>query len=193
MFIEGKISREQFYNELEDSKKVEYINGNAIRHLPETKVIHDANCCLLILLDTFVQKHKPSFVGYEKIMTTFTRNDYEPDLVFFGNEKASQFKPDQTLFPVPDFVVEVLSKSTEKYDRGIKFDDYETHGVKEYWIVDTKNEAIEQYVLIDGKYELILKSNNGQIKSEVVFGFEIPIEAVFNRKINYEPLIQLMA
>ncbi len=125
-------------------------------------------------------------------MTTFTRNDYEPDLVFFGDEKASLFKPEQTLFPIPDFVVEVLSKSTEKYDRGIKFDDYETHGVKEYWIVDSKNEILEQYILVNERYELLLKSTNGFVKSQTIAGFEIPIQYIFDRKINYDALSTLM-
>ena len=75
-----------------------------------------------------------------------------------------------------------LSKSTTKYDRGIKFDDYETHEVQEYWIIDPKNQVVEQYLLIEGKYELILKSANGTIKSEVIQGFEIPIKAIFDRK-----------
>jgi Uma2 family endonuclease len=121
-------------------------------------------------------------------MSTFTRNDYEPDLVFFGNEKASTFKEDQTLFPVPDFIVEVLSKSTTKYDRGIKFDDYETHQVKEYWIIDPHSEVIEQYLLEDNRYELALKSSNGTIKSLEITGFEIPIRAVFEEKLNFDIL-----
>ena len=40
------------------------------------------------------------------------------------------------LFPAPDFAVEVLSPSTQKNNRGIKFDDYALHNVSEYWIID---------------------------------------------------------
>ena len=52
----------------------------------------------------------------------------------------------------PDLVVEVLSRSTEKYDMSIKKEVYELIGVKEYWIVDYKNKSIEVYVLKEGKY-----------------------------------------
>ena len=189
---EERKRREKFYNDIDESMKAEFINGEVVVHSPVMKRHNQANSLLFQLLKTYSFKHKLGFVGIEKIMSTFTRNDYEPDLVFFEKERADSFKEDQTLFPVPDFIVEVLSKSTSKYDRGIKFDDYETHQVKEYWIIDPKNEVIEQYVLQDDRYELVLKSSNGSIKSSVIKGFEIPIRAVFDEELNFEILQKLI-
>lgn len=40
-------------------------------------------------------------------------------------------------YPAPNLVVEVLSKSTESRDRGVKFSSYKEDGVKEYWLLDT--------------------------------------------------------
>lgn len=54
----------------------------------------------------------------------------------------------------PDLVVEVLSTSTARNDRGHKKRLYEQCGVKEYWIVEPVNKSIEVYLLKDGKYEL---------------------------------------
>ena len=54
----------------------------------------------------------------------------------------------------PDLVVEVLSPSTARYDRGHKKDVYEKCGVKEYWIVSPADKVVEQYVLRDGKFVL---------------------------------------
>ena len=54
----------------------------------------------------------------------------------------------------PDLVVEVLSPSTAKYDRGHKMRAYQRRGVREYWIVDPVNRAVEQYLLRDGTLEL---------------------------------------
>ena len=51
----------------------------------------------------------------------------------------------------PDLVLEVLSPSTARYDRGRKKDIYEACGVREYWIADPANKTLEQYVLMDGK------------------------------------------
>ena len=54
----------------------------------------------------------------------------------------------------PDFIVEVLSPSTRRRDITIKKEIYEKYGVKEYWIISPKDEAIEVYILRNGRYEL---------------------------------------
>lgn len=66
-------------------------------------------------------------------------------MCYFGLGKAAHISPDQLYYPAPDFVVEVLSKSTEKNDRDIKFADYAAHGVAAYWLVDPLRQQIEQY------------------------------------------------
>ena len=55
----------------------------------------------------------------------------------------------------PDLVIEVLSRSTAKYDRGHKMAVYERHGVREYWIADPVGMSLEQYVLTEGRFRLI--------------------------------------
>lgn len=47
----------------------------------------------------------------------------------------------------PQFVMEVLSDSTEKYDRGEKMELYRSQEINEYWIVDWKKKQIEIYNL----------------------------------------------
>ena len=54
----------------------------------------------------------------------------------------------------PNLVVEVLSPSTAKNDRGYKKDVYERSGVPEYWIVDPFRKSIEVYLLENGRYTL---------------------------------------
>jgi len=54
----------------------------------------------------------------------------------------------------PDLVVEVLSPSTARHDRGHKKDVYEAAGVREYWIIEPDVKSIEVYLLKDGKFML---------------------------------------
>ena len=56
-------------------------------------------------------------------------------------------KKGNSFFDVPRFVMEVLSKSTEKYDRGEKMEIYRKMEVDEYWIVDWTKRQIEIYNL----------------------------------------------
>lgn len=48
---------------------------------------------------------------------------------------------------IPRFVMEVLSPSTEKYDRGEKKELYRQQEIDEYWIVDWEDKIVEIYNL----------------------------------------------
>lgn len=185
--------RRHFYEIVEENKKMEFINGEIIFHSPVKLQHNRATTLLAKLLDTFVIKHKLGLVGVEKLLISLTRNDYEPDICYFGNKKAISLKRRQMQFPAPDFVVEVLSDSTEKNDRETKFQDYAAHGVEEYWIVDAEKETIEQYFLQNERYELLLKSNSGEITSVVLTEFKIPIRSVFDESENLTTLEKLLA
>lgn len=74
-----------------------------------------------------------------------------PDAMIVCNKNI--IKPDG-IHGAPDLIVEVLSPSTAKNDRGYKKDLYEQSGVKEYWIVDPISCSIEAYLLSNGKYTL---------------------------------------
>lgn len=58
------------------------------------------------------------------------------------------------VYGAPDLVVEVLSPSTAKNDKGYKKTVYESSGVPEYWIVDPVGRSIEVYLLQDSRYVL---------------------------------------
>jgi Uma2 family endonuclease len=189
---EEKKKREHFYEIIEENKKMEFINGEIFFHSPVKKQHNSATGLLVMLLKSFVIKNDLGFVGFEKILISLTRNDYEPDICFFGNSKAKDFQNRQMQFPAPDFVVEVLSESTEKHDRETKFQDYAAHGVQEYWIVDPETEFVEQYILRGEEYELLLKSGDGRIQSVVIEHFTIPIRTIFDENENLNELRKLI-
>ena len=77
--------------------------------------------------------------------------EYQPDMmVVCDPEKLRR----NGVHGAPDLVVEVLSPSTARNDRGHKKDVYEKYGVREYWIVDPTNQSVEQYALEDGRFVL---------------------------------------
>ena len=76
---------------------------------------------------------------------------YEPDVKVVCDR--SKVKADG-IHGAPDLVVEVLSPSTGRYDRGHKMQVYERSGVREYWIVDPVSQTVDQYVLADGRFAL---------------------------------------
>jgi len=185
--------RRRFYEEMTPEQKVEFIDGEVVLHSPARNRHLDTTKFILTLMNTHVDLHELGTVKAEKCLCVFPRNDYEPDIVFFGREKAATLAPDTLKFPVPDLTVEVLSESTEARDRGVKFEDYAAHGVGDYWIVDAENGTVEQYLLNETGYELAQKSATGQIVSRAIDGFTAPIAAFFDSRENLAALRQLMA
>jgi Uma2 family endonuclease len=81
----------------------------------------------------------------------FAEGDYvQPDLLFVRRERVDDVIKSHGVIGAPDLVIEVLSESTERRDRGIKRERYAAHGVAEYWIIDTVAKHIEVYRLTRG-------------------------------------------
>ncbi len=191
--VNEKAARERFYDEMSESDKTEFIDGEVIVPSPARDWHTEAVQNLQMLLHLW-SKNFGGKVRSEKALCVFKRNDYEPDIVYFGVDKAKSISGETMKYPVPDFIVEVLSESTTKNDRGVKFEDYEDHGVLEYWIVDPKTQILEQNVLSDAKqFKLALKSNDGDVASRALMGFSIPIRAIFDEDIHQATVEKFIA
>jgi len=190
---EEKARRRRFYEEMTPEQKIEFIDGDVVLHSPARNKHLDATGNIFTLLRTYVSLHGLGTVKAEKCLCVFPRNDYEPDVVFFGAEKAASLTDETMRFPIPDLAVEVLSDSTAARDRGVKFEDYAAHGVAEYWIVDPDQNILEQYLPgPDGDYTLRLKSSSGTVTSFAIPGFVMEIEAAFDSAKNLAALRRLM-
>ncbi len=187
--------RRAFYEWLRDDVKAEFINGEVIMHSPVVRGHLRANKRLFRLLMDYIEAHDLGEVDYEKALVMLTRNDYEPDICFWRKEVADEFDDDTMQHPAPDLVIEILSKSTAKRDRGIKYEDYAAHGVREYWLVDPRRQLVEQYSLDEefmafdavGTFRL-----PDTISALTVPGFTIPVRAIFEADANRHALNGLM-
>ena len=84
------------------------------------------------------------------------------------------------IYGAPDFVVEILSSSTEKYDRNEKLQLFGKHGVEECWLVNLKDQNIEQYFNID--QQMHLQGTFGKsdtLKSKAIEGFVLEVGKIF--------------
>lgn len=189
---EERQRRSRFYEEMTPEQKIEFIDGEVVLHSPARNCHLDVTLRVATLLKTHVGLRELGTVKAEKCLCVFPRNDYEPDVVFFGPEKSAALASDTMKFPVPDLAVEVISESTEERDRGVKFEDYEAHGVAEYWIIDPDRPVLEQYVLTGELYELRMKSASGDLECTAVPGFSTRVEAFFDEAANLAALQKMM-
>jgi Uma2 family endonuclease len=189
--------RHDFREWITPNIKAEFINGEVVLHSPVKKRHWSVTDLLSSLLSFYVRFKKLGRVGTEKVMVALTRNDYEPDLVFYSKDRADKFRDEQVLFPAPDFIVEILSRSTSARDRGIKLKDYAAHGSQEYWIIDPVKQHIEQYILFVPTDKVYSPAKifrlHEDIESRVIKGFVIPVQAIFDEATNLEVLQELLA
>lgn len=93
-----------------------------------------------------------------------------------------------TFLDIPRFVMEVLSPSTEGYDRGEKMEIYRRQEIDEYWLVDWEKKQIEIYNLdydSDGEpqyylWKVITEQNKQELKIVHFPKIEITFEKIFD-------------
>ena len=81
----------------------------------------------------------------------------------------------------PDMIVEILSPSTMKKDLTKKFDLYEEHGVKEYWVVHPNDKTVNVFLLQEnGKYDDgIIYEFEGKIPIRIFDNYLIDLQDIF--------------
>jgi Uma2 family endonuclease len=80
-------------------------------------------------------------------------NVLQPDLLWIAPDSQTCSIGPEHIVGAPDFVAEVLSPGTARYDRKVKFDLYERYGTREYWLVDSVEQYIEVYVRSDDRFQ----------------------------------------
>ena len=74
------------------------------------------------------------------------RTVVQPDLyIRCGSEESSTNEAGITTFVAPDFVAEILSPSSRAHDMIRKLNKYLDSGVREYWIIDPKEQRVIVY------------------------------------------------
>jgi Uma2 family endonuclease len=66
----------------------------------------------------------------------------QPDLLFIASDRK-EIITKANVQGAPDLIVQILSRSTEQWDRRTKRGLYAKHGVREYWLVDPESQTVE--------------------------------------------------
>ena len=176
---EEREKRQAFYELIHENVKAEFINGDIVYQSPVKQVHWKVSANLSFALLKYIKENNLGELAVEKAMVSLSRNDYEPDICYWRKEVADSFTADQMHFPAPDFIIEIISPSTEEIDRNEKLIDYAAHQVKEYWIVDPQKQTVEKFLEQNGVYDLAEKLQQGRISSHTIHGFQMELNDIF--------------
>jgi Uma2 family endonuclease len=147
--------------------KSEYIDGGIFAVVNESKAHH------LIVGNLFTALHKqlkkrPAFIYALNMSVQVNPSGLQtyPDIVVTGDDEAFVDAYQDTLLN-PIVIIEVISDSTEMYDRGFKFKWYcQVDSLKEYFLIAQDKYLIEQAVRQADNEWLWTKKNN---QKEIIF------------------------
>jgi Uma2 family endonuclease len=104
----------------------------------------------------------------------------QPDVVYFREARRHVIDMMEATRAAPDLAVEVLSRSTERRDRGRKLQLLARYSVPEYWIVDPIANTLEIYTNRGGSLELTaMFGEHDDVESSTLPGLRFPAARIF--------------
>lgn len=176
---QGEYTIEDYYA-LPDDQRVELIDGVFYEMLPPKTVHQDIASIVHMALYDFIRKKKKPCKVFEAALDVQLCCDdktmVQPDvLVVCDRDKIRDFG----IYGAPDFVLEILSKSTRKKDMTIKLDKYLEAGVREYWIIDPYKQTLITYNFMDEDFVPCVYPLTGSAPVAITDGeLEIDLEPI---------------
>lgn len=155
-----------------EDRIMEWSEGRIISYMPPLDKHQDIVGFLHTLINNYNTALDLGFTRVAPYEVKLPESAREPDIAFVSHQNTG-VRSEHRFTGAPDLVVEVVSRSSIRQDRVIKFSEYEAAGVKEYWLIDprVRQQTVEVYALVEGVYEPIDADDEGRFFSKVLDGF----------------------
>jgi Uma2 family endonuclease len=169
--LREKIGKHEFFNQ-----KLIFMPGASNNHNIITKNV-------IYALEHQVRQNRTNHLVYAQDMRTIShipnKNYFYPDVEIVEG-RAIFDDEHKDILVNPSLIIEVLSESTEKFDRGDKFKSYRNiHTFTEYILISQDGKNIEQFYKNDnGKWEIGEVVSEGTLKLKTL-PFELDVEDVY--------------
>lgn len=133
---------------LPDGQRAELIDGQIYDMAPPStnhqRLVARLSHLILSHIDTKGGECEVFPAPFAVFLNEDDRNYVEPDISVICNKDKLNEKGCNG---APDWIIEVVSPSTERVDYGIKLFKYRSAGVREYWIVNPKTRTVNVFDL----------------------------------------------
>ena len=145
---------------LPEGERAELINGELYMMAPPGRMHQRISTRLASVIDQYISDHSGSCEVYSAPFAVFLNEDnenyVEPDIsIICDKDKLT----DKGCNGAPDWIIEIVSPSSQRMDYQIKLFKYRTAGVKEYWIVNPDTRTVTVYGFLNDE-------NSGQYSFE---------------------------
>ena len=172
-----RMTYEEFLDWADEDTYAEWVDGKVERMSPASVKHQDISLFLARVIAEFVDEADAGKVltAPFQMKLEALRRGREPDLLFVAKERLSLLKGSFLDGPA-DLAVEIISPESALRDRGTKYAEYESGGVREYWIIDAEAHRADFFVRdAEGRYQRAREDANGRYESAALPGFWIDL------------------
>lgn len=131
---------------LPDGQRAELIDGQMYMMAPPRRIHQELVSQFTKVIGQYIDAHgglcKVYPAPFAVFLNTDDKNYVEPDISVICDKNKLD---DRGCNGAPDWVIEIVSPSSERMDYGIKLFKYRSAGVKEYWIVNPLSQTVNVF------------------------------------------------
>jgi Uma2 family endonuclease len=161
--------------ELPDGQRAELIDGTIYDMAPPSRLHQKISTRLVSAIDRYISDNNGKCEVYSAPFAVFLNKDdktyVEPDVSVICDPNKLD---DKGCSGAPDWIIEVVSPSSQSMDYMTKLFKYRTAGVREYWIINPMTETVQIY-LFEGIEDSVQYTFNDEIPIGIYPGFKITI------------------
>lgn len=179
----SRVEFERRYEAIPELKKAELIEGVVYVPSPIRFEQHGSPHANLVVWLGYYCAYTPGVrIGDNATIRLDLDNELQPDALLrippeYGGQ--SHIDEDGYVAGPPELIAEVAASSAS-YDLHDKLKVYQRSGVREYLVWRVLDEALDWFVLREGRYERLLPDPGGVLKSEVFPGLWLVAPALLN-------------
>jgi Uma2 family endonuclease len=179
-----KLTYEDFLRFPDDGRRHEILDGvHVVTAAPFSRhqlVLGE----LYYAVKAYLKANPIGTVGFAPFDVLLGKHDIvEPDLLYIAQARR-EILTEKNIQGAPDLIAEILSKSSYRFDLGVKRERYEHQGVQEYWVLDVDRDTASVFRRRGDRFAPPLPlaaETDESLTTPLLPGFELPLRELFAR------------
>jgi len=173
-----RMTEEEFLAWADEDTRAEWVDGKVEMMSPVNSEHDSLVFWLRAVIQFYAEAKKLGEVHGSEFLSRLPKRLRMPDVLFVRASRAS-IVGRMYVDGAPDLIVEVVSPDDPKRDYREKFAEYQSAGVREYWIVDPAKKQVQAFTLTRAKKFRPMEEADDGIHSKVLPGLRLKSQWLF--------------